>query len=137
MAGNTKRVLEDEFRNSVRGEKAAVDQQSTADRLWDSLSTSYGRKLDASNEAYDREISAADNRMLNRGMGRSSYAAQTLANMGTQKAKAADDIRSEMIADYQNRLSSLEGEEANRAWQSAEAEKNRAANRELQESSQR
>ena len=59
MAGNTRRVLEDEFKNSVSGERARVNQQSTADRLWDSLSTSYGRKLDASNEAYDKEISAA------------------------------------------------------------------------------
>ena len=94
-----------------------VNAQDSATRLWQSLSTTYGQRTDDSNKAYDKSISAAGRAAQQRGMGRSSYAVQTMANLGNEKATAADRINQELIADYQNRLTSLEQQEREEAFQ--------------------
>lgn len=91
--------------------KQDVEQQSAKDRLWDSLDYSYGKKQEQSDKSYDSAISKQDNAMMKRGMQRSSYGAQTRANMLNQKAEARNDIESEKIANYQSGLTSLEQQE--------------------------
>lgn len=80
-------------------------------RLLDSLDYTYGRKQELSNQSYDRNISQADNAMLSRGMQRSSYSQQVLANMMKQKTEAAGDIESEKIAAYNTGVNQLEQQE--------------------------
>lgn len=94
-----------------------VNAQDSKTRLWQSLSTTYGQRVDDSNKAYDQNIAAADRAAQQRGMGRSSYNLQTMANIGKEKATAADRIGRELIADYQNRLSDLEAQERQEAFQ--------------------
>lgn len=94
-----------------------VNGQDSRTRLWQSLSTTYGKRTEDSNKAYDQNIAAADRAAQQRGMGRSSYNLQTMANLGKEKATAADRINSELIADYQNRLSDLEAQERQEAFQ--------------------
>ena len=85
-----------------------VENMSARDRLWDSLSNAYGTKTKQSNEAFDKAYSEADRLALGRGMQRSSYNLQNLANINKQKIDAANEISSELIADYENRLGQLE-----------------------------
>lgn len=94
-----------------------VNEQDSRTRLWQSLSTTYGQRTEDSNKAYDQNIAAADRAAQQRGMGRSSYNLQTMANLGKEKATAADRINQELIADYQNRLSDLEAQERQEAFQ--------------------
>lgn len=91
--------------------QADVDSQDAKTRAWQSLETAYGQRIDESNKAYEQNKIAADMAALQRGMGRSSYALQTAANIDQQKATAADRIRGEMIADYQNRASQIDQQE--------------------------
>ena len=118
---NTRKVLEDEFsRANDTGDFTAQPQATTAadvngqdakTRLWQSMNYTYGRQRDESNKAYDKAISQQDNALLGRGMQRSSYGMQTLANMQNDKMKAANDIYSAQIADYQNRIGQIEQQE--------------------------
>ena len=94
-----------------------VNAQDSRTRLWQSLATTYGQRTEDSNKAYDQNIAAAGRAAQQRGMGRSSYALQTMANLGTEKATAADRINRELIADYQGRLSDLEAQERQEAFQ--------------------
>lgn len=94
-----------------------VNQQDSRTRLWQSLATTYGQRTEDSNKAFDQSISAADRAAQQRGMGRSSYNLQTMANLGQEKATAADRINKELIADYQSRLSDLEAQERQEAFQ--------------------
>ena len=94
-----------------------VNAQDSKTRLWQSLSTTYGQRTEDSNKAYDQSIAAADRAAQQRGMGRSSYNLQTMANLGQEKATAADRINRELIADYQNRLGDLEAQERQEAFQ--------------------
>lgn len=80
-------------------------------RLLDSLDYTYGRKQELSDKSYDRSISQTDNAMLSRGMQRSSYSQQVLANMAKQKIEAAGDIESEKIAAYNTGVNQLEQQE--------------------------
>lgn len=95
-----------------------VDSMSKRDRLWDSLNYSYGKKAERSDEQYRQAYSQADRQMLSRGMQRSSYGAQTLANLDQKRVEARSDIDSELIADYENRLQAVEEAEQQQAnWQ--------------------
>lgn len=95
-----------------------VDSMSKRDRLWDSLNYSYGKKAERSDEQYRQAYSQADRQMLSRGMQRSSYGAQTLANLDQKRVEARNDIDSELIADYENRLQAVEeAEQAQQNWQ--------------------
>lgn len=96
--------------------KKDVDEMSKADRLWDSLSYSYGQQIDKSNKAYDKSISQQDRALLGRGMQRSSYGMNTLSGLQNQKINAANDIESQKIADYENRLYQLEKDEDEKAY---------------------
>lgn len=94
--------------------KEQVDEQDARTRLWQSLSTTYAKRTEDSNKQYDLNKNAADRAANQRGMGRSSYNLQTMANIDTEKANAADRIQQELIADYQNRLSDIENSEFQR-----------------------
>lgn len=109
--------------------KEQVDQQSAKDRLWESLDYSYGKKAEQVGESYDQAISQQDNALLKRGMQRSSYGAQTRANLLDKKAQAIGDVESEKIADYQNRATALEQQELeNERWERQFAENQRQYN---------
>lgn len=98
--------------------KTDVEQQDRRQRLWDSLDYSYGKKRQDSDESFARSYSQADRQMLGRGMQRSSYGAQTLANINKQANDARQDIYDAQIADYQARLTEIEDKEQEDArWQ--------------------
>ena len=116
--------------------KQEVEDMTSADRLYDSLSYAYGQKRKQSDEAYDQAISQTDRQLQSRGMGRSSYGAQTLANMQNKKIEAGNDIENQMIADYENRLSQQEQLDAeNERWerQFAATQEQNAWQREFQQ----
>ena len=85
-----------------------VDNMTAEERAWDSLNYSYGKKRESSDKSYNKAISQQDRTMQRRGMGRSSYGMQTLAGLQNEKNKAANDIYSEQIADYENRRYQIE-----------------------------
>lgn len=94
-----------------------VEQQSTRDRIWEAMDYGYGQKRKAINQDYDKAYSQADRQTLSRGMQRSSYGAQTLANVNQQRNQALDENWNAQIADYQNRLTDQEDKEWQRAFQ--------------------
>ena len=96
--------------------KDEVDQMSAKDRMWDSLSYSYGKKKEESDRSYDKAISQQDRALLQRGMQRSSYGMNTLGNLQNQKVNAGNDINSQLIADYENRLYQLDRDEIEDAF---------------------
>lgn len=95
---------------------ADVEAQDAKTRLWQSLNNTYNQQRKQSNESYDQAISQTDRQMLSRGMQRSSYAGQTLANMQQKKIEAENQITGNQIADYQNRLTQLEQQEKEEEW---------------------
>ena len=97
---------------TVARTKQDVDQMDKRERLWDSLNHAYGLQRESSDREFDKAISQADRQMLSRGMQRSSYGSQVLGNLGSQKVKAQNDIWNNQIADYENRLGTLEQQEA-------------------------
>jgi hypothetical protein len=100
-----------------------VEGMSKRERLWDSLNYSYGKKGERLAQEYDKARATADRQMQSRGMQRSSYGAQTLANMDRQKIDALDDNQSAMIADYESRLQDIEAQElAQNNWERQFAE---------------
>jgi hypothetical protein len=104
--------------STVARSKTDVENMDKRQRLWDSLDYSYGVKADRSDEQFRQAYSQADRQMLGRGMQRSSYGAQTLANLDQQRIRARNDIESEKIADYENRLQDIEQQEQQQAnWQ--------------------
>ena len=115
---NTKKTLEEDFTNQPLATTAEdVNGQDSRTRLWQSLGYTYGRQKEQSDQSYQRAISQSDNAMLQRGMQRSSYGAQVRANLMDQQVKAQNDIDAAQIADYQNRISQLEQQEAEEAFQ--------------------
>lgn len=118
--------------NTTARNKDQVDQMSTRDRLWDSLNYSYGKKREDSEKQYRKAYSQADNQLLGRGMQRSSYGAQTLANLDKERVDASNDIWDTQIADYENRLQDLENQEWQRGYQERQfAESQRQFNENL------
>lgn len=61
-------------------------------RYASAIQAGYDAQREASGKQYDRNKSAAENAALKRGMGRSSYNLQTLANIDEDRAKAQQDI---------------------------------------------
>lgn len=122
MAKTTKDALTEAFQEDVTKAPQAttqqdVEAQDTKTRLWQSLNTTYGAQREQSDKGYDQAIANADRQLLSRGMQRSSYGMQTLANMAQEKVNASNDIMANQIADYQNRLTSLEQQEQQMAYQ--------------------
>ena len=98
--------------------KKDVEQMSTSDRLWDSLNNTYGQAREEIGRNYDKAYSQADRQALSRGMQRSSYNAQNLANINDQKNRALDQNYANQIADYENRLTQQEQQDAeNERWE--------------------
>ena len=97
---------------TVARTKQDVDNMTRQERLWDSLNHAYGQQREASDRSFDKAYSQADRQALSRGMQRSSYNAQNLAGINNQKIKAQGDIWNNQIADYENRLGTLEQQEA-------------------------
>lgn len=95
-----------------------VDNMEVRDRLWDSMNYSYGQKREASDRAFAQAYSQAERSALKRGMQRSSYGQQTLANLDKQKVDAQNEIYDAQIADYESRLYQIEqDEQAQQQWQ--------------------
>lgn len=88
-----------------------VDNMTARDRLWDSMGYTYGKKRENVGKDYAQAYSQADRQLLSRGMQRSSYGAQTLANINQQRNEALRDVDDAMIADYENRLMDIERQE--------------------------
>ena len=101
-----------------------VDNMTRADRLYDSLNYTYGKKGEMLEQQYDKAFSQADRQALGRGMQRSSYNNQVLANINKQKIDALNDNQSAFIADYENRLGDIEEKE----WEQNFQEKQFAEN---------
>ena len=70
-----------------------------------------------SNKTYDKTISDTGRDALTRGLGRSSYTTQTLANLQTDKNEAGNRIRSEFELEYLKELQQRELEEEKLAEQ--------------------
>jgi hypothetical protein len=120
------------YASTTAKSKSDVDQMDKRQRLWDSLSYTYGLQKDESNKSFDKAISQQDRTLLGRGMQRSSYGMQTLGDLQTQKMKAANDIGYAQIADYENRLQELEKQEQEQAnWQASFDENQRQFNENL------
>lgn len=121
---------------TVAKTKKDVDNMSLRDRIYDSLSYTYGKKGERISSEYDKAKSAADRQSLSRGMQRSYYAGQTSANIDKQKIDALNDNESALIADYENRLLAAEQQEAaNDQWerQFAAGREDAAWNKEFQQ----
>lgn len=98
--------------------RADIDNMSARDRLWDSLEYTYGKKRENSDKSFAKQISQQDRTMLGRGMQRSSYGAQTMANLRKEAVRASNDIYDEQIADYENRIYQIERDEkSDEQWQ--------------------
>lgn len=111
----------DDFTKAAQAKtKEDVDAQDTRTKLYQSLAFTYGRQMDESDKAYDKEVSRQANAALARGMGRSSYALQTQANLQNQKAEARNKLGEALIADYQNRVTQIDEAEAAREFQKSE-----------------
>ena len=118
---------------TVARSKAQVDEMTPRERLWDSLNYSYGKKRENSDEQFRKAYSQADRQMLSRGMQRSAYGAQTLANLDKQRVDAQNDIFDNQIADYENRLYQIEQDErAQDQWERQFAEGQRQFNTNLE-----
>lgn len=74
----------------------ALAQQAAA------LDTTYNKVREASAKDYRRAYSQADRQMLSRGMQRSSYGAQTLANIAQEGVEAQGDIWDQQAAAENN-----------------------------------
>lgn len=70
-----------------------------------------------SNKTFDKTISDTGRDALTRGLGRSSYTTQTLANLQTDKNEAGNRIRSEFELEYLKELQQRELEEEKLAEQ--------------------
>lgn len=101
-----------------------VNNMSARDRLWDSLNYSYGKKREESDKSFAKAYSQAVNQGIRTGMQRSSYGAQTLANINKQQIDAQNDIYDSLIADYENRVYQLERDELEDAWKQKQFDEN-------------
>ena len=88
---------------------AKLNAQQKADQTIQSLQqqlagigTSYDRQLEENLKAYNRAYSQTDRHALSRGMQRSSYNAQVLANLLQEGNRAADDIQANRTAQESN-----------------------------------
>lgn len=116
--------------------KKDVDSMNVRDRLYDSLSYTYGKRGEDIEKQYNKLTSQTNNSLLSRGMQRSSYGAQTAANIGKQMVDALGQNASDLIADYENRLYQVERDEkADQKWEAefGETQKQNEWNRNFQQ----
>lgn len=99
--------------STVARNQQDVKNMTAADRLWDSMNYTYGTAREDLAKQYRQAYSQADRQMLGRGMQRSSYGAQTLANIQQEGLRQQENNWNQQIADYENRLQDIENQE----WQ--------------------
>lgn len=97
-----------------------VNNQDSRTRLWQSLTHAYNKQKENTRQAYEQAFSDQSNELLNRGMQRSSYGMQSLANLRNKGVEAEKDIDAAQIADYQNRIAEIEQQENEEAWRQKE-----------------
>ena len=123
----TKKLTIDDFTQQPQAKTAQdVNGQDARTRLWQSLDYAYGDQRRKSDQQYAQAVAQADRQALGRGMQRSSYNAQTLANLRQKGIEANNDITSAQIADYQNRIGQIEQQEKeDERWERQFAEQQR------------
>ena len=126
----TKKLTIDDFTQQPQAKTAQdVNGQDARTRLWQSLDYAYGDQRRKSDQQYAQAVAQADRQALGRGMQRSSYNAQTLANLRQKGVEANNDITSAQIADYQNRIGQIEQQEKeDERWERQFAEQQRQYN---------
>ena len=82
--------------------------QDMATRLWQSYKTMGQNQIDESNKRFEEAYVNADLQAQSRGMGRSSFLNQTLANIDKNKAEYAAKIDADTVAQFQQALNNLE-----------------------------
>ena len=97
--------------------KTDVDNMSATDRLWDSMNYTYGLAREDLAKQYRQAVSQTDRSLLGRGMQRSSYGAQTVANLQQEGLKQQENSWNQQIADYENRLQDVEQQDWQRQFQ--------------------
>lgn len=100
-----------------------VEAQTAPDQMWESMSNQYDQQAKQIQQAYDRTYSQADNQLLSRGMGRSSYGANVLANIGKQGVDAQTENHNNLIAAYQNWLANYNTQQEQFQWQKDSADR--------------
>lgn len=109
-----------------------VEGQDARTRLWQSLNYTYGKQREESDKQYAQAVASADRQALGRGMQRSSYNAQNLANLRQKGVEANNNIYAAQIADYQNRIGEIEQQEKeDERWERQFAEGQRQFNENL------
>jgi len=98
-----------------------VEAQTAPDQMWESMSNQYDQQAKQIQQAYARTYSQADNQLLSRGMGRSSYGGQVLANIGQQEIEAQTQNHNDLIAAYQNWLSNYNTQQEQFQWEKDQA----------------
>lgn len=115
---NTGTTLKDQISAKNRAE---VEAQTAPDQMWQSMSNQYDQRAQQLKQAYDQAYSKADNQLLSRGMGRSSYGAQVLANVNQQGIEAQSQNHSDLIAAYQNWLANYNTQQEQFQWEKDQA----------------
>lgn len=103
--------------------RAEVEAQTAPDQMWESMSNQYDQQAKQIQQGYDRAYSQADNQLLSRGMGRSSYGAQVLANVNQQGLQAQTENHNNLIAAYQNWLANYNTQQEQFQWQKDSADR--------------
>lgn len=112
--------------------RSDIDKLSGADRLWAGLEYGYNQQRDAMQKQYDKAFSETGRQMLARGMQRSSYGAQTQANIRTQGAEELAKSYQQQASDYASRLTDLENQEWQKQFQQEQFEwQKKSADQEL------
>lgn len=96
--------------------KKDVDEMTPQERTWDRLTYAYDKQKEASNASYKKAISQNERSLLNKGLQRSSYGANTTAGLMNSAIKAENDIDSQKIAAYENAMYQIEKDEDEKAY---------------------
>lgn len=149
--GQYKGKTEEEIRRQAEGEykskydllieaaRQAKEKEDLAlQQEREGLGASYDRERENTNDTYAKNRSAADRQALTRGMQRSSYNNQTLANIDSEKAKALSDIdtaqtTAESNIDKQIAQLAAQLAETEKGYETARADDIMARIRELQD----
>lgn len=89
-ANNEYKSYYDQLRQAAQQQQERNDLSLAQQK--DALQAAYDKQREQTQKEYDKAYSQSDRQMLSRGMQRSSYGAQTLANISAAGAKAQGDI---------------------------------------------
>ena len=104
-----------------------VAGQDPLTRAWQMYSTAGEQQKKASDKRYAENYAAADNQAMSRGMGRSSFNNQTLANINQQKSEAAAQIDANTVASFQQFANDYQQQLQQQQHSKAEFEANQQA----------